>query len=64
VKREETEMADIGSGVKKIGPSYPVKPVQPSQRDRKSGQRKKKPASDKRRSGDDGDRKSTIDEYI
>ena len=57
-------MADIGSGMKKIGPSYPVKPVQPSQKDRKSGQRQKKPAKTERTPDEVEDKTSTIDEYI
>lgn len=57
-------MADIGSGMKKIGPSYPVKPVQPSRKDRKSGQRQKKPAKTERTPDEVEDKTPTIDEYI
>lgn len=57
-------MADIGSGMKKIGPSYPVTPVQPSRKDRKSGPRQKKPAKNERKPGEVEDKTSTIDEYI
>ena len=62
--QEDAEMADIGSGMKKIGPGYPLKPVQPSRKDRKSGQRQKKPADKKRKPDSEGDKNSTIDEYI
>ena len=62
---EEAEMADIGSGgMKKIGPGYPLKPVQPSRKDRKSGQRQKTPTEKKRKPDDDDADKPTIDEYI
>lgn len=62
--REDCKMADIGSGMKKIGPGYPLKPVQPSRKDRKSGQRQKKPTDKKRKPDADDDNRSTIDEYI
>ena len=62
---EDAEMADIGSGgMKKIGPGYPVRPVQPSHKDRKSGQREKTPTEKKRKQEDDDSDKPTIDEYI
>ena len=56
-------MSDNISGIKNIKPSYPVKPVTPSQRDRESGKRKKDPPPPDRGTDDDDD-KPAIDEYI
>jgi len=63
-------MADYISGIKHIGPSYPVKPVQPVHKDRETD-RRKKPTEERRdkddgeRQGDqDGERKPTIDEHV
>ncbi len=58
-------MTDIISGVRHIGPAYPVKPVQPAQKDREPGERhkqdpQKKPKSDERPDDD----KPTIDEHV
>lgn len=64
-------MSDPISGVKNVPPTYPVKPVQPGSKDRKSGERKKersRPDAESERGGDkdsgeSGDR-PTIDEYV
>ena len=59
-------MADFIGGIKHIGPSYPVKPVQPAQKDRATdNDRKKRPQPDTGRQDDDGDDdKPTIDEHV
>jgi hypothetical protein len=60
-------VADFVSGVKNIGPAFPVKPVQPSSRDRKSGTRQKKPSEQEQEPDGEtttDEQKSTIDEYI
>ncbi len=58
-------MADFISGIHRIGPSYPVKPAQPVQKDREREEQKKppqeKPEHDDR---DDDDRKPIIDEHV
>lgn len=62
---EEYAMSDFVGGIKHIGPSYPVKPVQPTQKDRETGSRRKKrqePDTDKR-DGDD-DQQPHIDEHV
>lgn len=61
---EESEMSDFVTGIKHIGPTYPVKPVQPTQKDRETGNRRKnrqEPDVEKR---DDDDNKQTIDEHV
>lgn len=62
---QESEMSDFVGGIKHIGPSYPVKPVQPAQKDREANNRRKKrqnPETD--RHNDDDDQKPTIDEHV
>ena len=59
-------MADFVGGIKHIGPSYPVKPVQPTQKDRATDNERKKrrePETDKRDEGRDDD-KPLIDEHV
>lgn len=63
---EEQAMSDFVSGIKHIGPSYPVKPVQPAQKDRETGNRRKKrpsPATDTDKRDDD-DQEQHIDEHV
>ena len=58
-------MADYFSGIKQIGPSYPVKPVQPAQKDREPGsRRKKRPRPETEKRDDDDDQKPHIDEHV
>lgn len=57
-------MSDGISGIKIIKPSYPVKPVQPSNRDRESGKRKKDPPATETENRNEDDDKPVIDEYI
>jgi hypothetical protein len=57
-------MSDLISGIKTVTPTYPVKPVQPANKDRKSGQRKTdRPVPDRSMRDDDDDSKQKIDEY-
>ena len=51
-------MADFISGIQKIGPAYPLKPAQPTQKDREPGKRRKKqpqPGPDKGEEGNADD---------
>ena len=58
-------MSDIISGIPIVTPSYPVKPVQPSNRDRESGKRNSdRPKPDTDVNDDDDDNKPKIDEYV
>lgn len=60
-------MADYISGIKHITPAYPVKPVQPAQKDRETDRRKKpkyeRPGNNDTED-DDNDHKPTIDEHV
>ena len=59
-------MSDIFSGIKNIGPSYPIKPVQPTQKDREPGSRPKKrqQPDTERRDDDDDEQTPHIDEHV
>ena len=60
-------MADYISGIKHITPSYPVKPVQPAQKDRQTGRRQKPkydPKNDEDSDDNDNEHKPTIDERV
>ncbi len=58
-------MSDLFSGIKHIGPTYPVKPVQPAVKDREPDQRKKEPPrKPRKRSDEDDDTKPIIDELV
>ena len=58
-------MADFISGINRIGPSYPVKPARPAQKDREKDERKKQPQDEPEpRDHDDDDRKPIIDEHV
>ncbi len=48
-------MADRFSGIGNIPPAYPVKPVEPSGKDRPSGERKRKPPQRRKPSPDEDD---------
>ena len=57
-------MSDPLSGIRNVTPTYPVKPVQPINKDRKSGQRHSdRPTPDKSKSDDD-ENPPQIDEYV
>jgi hypothetical protein len=63
-------MADYISGIKHITPTYPVKPVLPTHKDRETDRRKKptderRDKDDREQHGDDGDERTpTIDEHV
>ncbi len=60
-------MSDNISGIKNINPAYPVKPTQPSERDSRSGKRRKDPPKrdlPNETDAGDPDDKPTIDEYV
>jgi len=64
-------MAGQITGIKNVPPTYPVKPVQPGAKDRKSGQRKKPlPQREDELNDDDKDDNGrsddhpSIDEYV
>lgn len=62
-------MSDLVSGIKQIGPAYPVRPAQPSQKDREPGQRNNKrqrpgKESDSDAAVADDESPRTIDEHI
>jgi len=57
-------MSDGISGIKIISPSYPVKPVQPSHKDRESGKRQKDPQKTEPDLENESSDKPAIDEYI
>ncbi len=61
-------MPDFISGINRIGPSYPVKPVQPAQKDRQTDKRKKPryevPESDDDDEKPGDDQQPTIDEHV
>ena len=57
-------MSDPFSGINRIGPSYPGRPVQPAQKDREPGERKKKEEEKPEREVHDDDDKPTIDEIV
>ena len=57
-------MSDLVSGIKNITPAYPLKPVQPAQKDREAGNRKKPPRDRKEKHDKDDDKKTTIDEHV
>ena len=57
-------MSDGISNIKIIGPSYPVKPVQPARKDRESGKREKDPPKSESDPENENTKQSSIDEYI
>jgi len=63
-------MPDFISGIDRVGPSYPVKPVQPAQKDRETDRRKKPRYEVPETHEDDddeepgGEHKPTIDEHV
>lgn len=63
-------MADYISGIKHITPAYPVKPVQPTHKDRETD-RRQTPQDERRDKGEKepqndegGEHKPTIDEHV
>lgn len=57
-------MADFVGGIRQIGPSYPVRPVQPAQKDREADNRRKQRPEPEAEKPDDDDDKPTIDELV
>ena len=57
-------MSDLISGIPKVGPSYPVKPMQPAQKDREPGERHKKESGKPKKDERHDDDKTTIDEHV
>lgn len=56
-------MSDLFGGIKQIGPTYPIKPVRPAQKDRETGKRQRKPDERPPEDRDDDD-KPLIDEHV
>ena len=57
-------MADFIGGIRRIGPAYPVKPVQPAEKDKETdnrGNKRRRPDGEKR---DDDSDKPHIDEHV
>lgn len=58
-------MQNLTSGIKQITPTYPIRPVQPSQKDREPGGKKRRKESDRPPDNDrDDEDKPTIDELV
>ena len=57
-------MADFIGGIKQIGPSYPVKPVQPAQKDKETDNRRRKRQEPETGKRDDDDEQPHIDEHV
>ena len=57
-------MADGISGIEDIVPTYPVKPAQPSKRDRESGSRETNPPKPDASTENEDDDNPIIDEYV
>ena len=58
-------MSDLFSGIKQIGPTYPIRPVQPGVKDRETDERKKRKREEpKEPPHDDDDPKPIIDELV
>ena len=56
-------MADYIGGIRQIGPTYPVKPVKPSGKDRKPGEQAPRQPEPQPESNDEDDGHS-IDEHV
>ena len=56
-------MADFIGGIKHIGPSYPVRPVQPPQKDKEPDNRRRKREQPETEKHDDDDQ-THIDEHV
>ncbi len=59
---EENEMSDFIGGIRQIGPTYPVRPVQPADKERKPGQEAPKQQEPKP-DPDENDDGHSIDEH-
>ncbi|MDJ0812353.1 MAG: hypothetical protein QNJ23_01380 [Woeseiaceae bacterium] len=56
-------MANFVSGIKQIGPSYPIKPAHPVRKEKKPEQRKQKREEPPKDDGDNDDQTTHIDEH-
>ena len=61
--KEDRTMSDFIGGIKQIGPTYPIKPIRPAQKDRKPGERSQKEPPPKT-GDDDRDDQPSIDEHV
>lgn len=65
-------MSDLFSGIKQIGPTYPIRPVEPAVKDREPDERKKEkryepkggPKGEPKDQPHDDDSKPIIDELV
>ncbi len=57
-------MADFIGGIKHIGPSYPVRPVQPAHKDKETDNRRRKREQPETEKHDDDDDQPHIDEHV
>ena len=60
-------MPEYFSGIRQIGPTYPIKPSQPTQKDREPGKRrrdKEPPEQTNHDQDEDSNDKPTIDEHV
>lgn len=64
VVEENSAMSNFASGIKPIGPSYPVLPVQPANKDREAGKRRKQPQEPDSEKPDNDDDHPHIDEHV
>lgn len=57
-------MSDSVGGIKPLGPSYPVTPVQPSKKEREAGKRRQKKEEPSTEIHEDDDQQPHIDELV
>jgi hypothetical protein len=59
---EESAMSDILGGIKPLGPSYPIAPVRPGNKDRETGKRHQQHEEPRPEHHEDDDEQPHIDE--
>lgn len=57
-------MQDFVGGIKPVGPNYPVRPVQPANKDREAGERRKQHPEPNVEQREDDDQQPHIDEHV
>lgn len=57
-------MSDFTGGIKPLGPSYPVRPIQPVNKDRETGKRDEKRQQPDAEKPDSDDETTHIDEHV
>lgn len=58
-------MQNVMTEIKRISPTYPIRPTQPSQKDREPGSKKRRKDSERKQEHDrDGDDHQIIDELV